>query len=165
VLDERGRVRWTLDLTPIHDFRGDVQKLAWSPDGSRLAIATHADIWLVEGDGDPQLASSPGRIWNLSGWSPDGQSLLVDQYAGQHAANVVVLHLATDGSPTMTEQTLYQSDRHFDWAGNLAWSPDGTRIAVRTSSSIVEISAEDGSVLARHPHLNGWLIWPARDHS
>jgi hypothetical protein len=26
-------------------------------------------------------------------------------------------------------------------------------------NSIVEVSAEDGSVLARHPHVTGWLIW------
>ena len=158
-----GTIRRTLDLTAIPEYRGDIRKLAWSPDGSRLAIADGVDVWLVEGDGDPQLASSPGRIWNLGGWSPDGQSLLVDQYVGLYGADVVVLHLASDGLPAMTSQHLYRSDRHFDWAGNVAWSPDGTRIAVRTKNSIVEISAEDGSVLARHQHRNGWLIWPRRD--
>ena len=163
VIGYDGTVRRTLDFTTTPHFLDDIWKLAWSPDGSRLAIATRGDIWLVEGDGDPQLAASPGSIWTLGGWSPDGQSLLVDQYAGQTAADVVVLHLTAEGSPTMTEQTLYRSDRHFDWAGNVAWSPDGTRIAVRTEDSIVEISAEDGSVLAEHPHRNGWLIWPTRD--
>jgi hypothetical protein len=163
VIGYDGTVRRTLDLTAIPDYLSDIRKLAWSPDGGRLAIATAVDIWLVEGDGDPQLASSPGRIWSLGGWSPDGQSLLVDQYAGQTGADVVVLHLASDGSPAMTLQTLYRSDRHFDWAGNVAWSPDGTRIAVRTKNSIVEISAEDGSVLARHRHRDGWLIWPRGD--
>jgi Tol biopolymer transport system component len=44
----------------------------------------------------------------------------------------------------MTAQVLYRSNRHFDWAGNVAWSPDGTRIAVRTKDGVVEISAEDG---------------------
>ena len=164
VIGYDGAVRRTLDLTGALDLADDIRKLAWSPDGRRLAVATALDIWLVEGDGDPQLADSSmfGRIWSLGGWSPDGQSLLVDRYVGRTGADVVVLHLASDGSPAMTPQTLYRSDRYFDWAGNVAWSPDGTRIAVRTENSIVEISAEGGSVLTRHPHRNGWLIWPRR---
>lgn len=164
VIGYDGTVRRTLDLTATLASFDDIRKLAWSPDGSRLAVATGGTrIWLVEGDGAPQLTHSSASVWSLGGWSPDGQSLLVDQWVSQTAADVVVLHLAPDGSPTMTEQTLYRSDRHFDWAGNVAWSPDGTRIAVRTAGSIVEISAEDGSVLARHQHRNGWLIWPRRD--
>jgi len=78
-------------------------------------------------------------------------------------AEVVVLDSSPAGSsPAMAPQVLYRSNRGFDWAGNVAWSPDGTRIAVRTRSSIVEISAEGGRVLARHPHTrgnSGWLIW------
>jgi len=166
VIGYDGTVRRTLDLTATLDTVDDIRKLAWSPDGSRLAVATGAlNLWLVEGDGDPQLAYSSrvGRIWSLGGWSPDGQSLLADQYVGQTGADVVVYQLASEGSPAMTPHTLYRSNRHFDWAGNVAWSPDGTRIAVRTETSIVEISAEDGSVLAEQPHLNGWLIWPEKD--
>ena len=73
----------------------------------------------------------------------------------------------------MIAQTLFRSYRQFDWWGNVAWSPDGTRIAVRTDGRtpdggedplrITEISALDGSVIARHPHNPGWLIWPARE--
>jgi hypothetical protein len=164
VIGYDGTVRRTLDLTATLASFDDVRKLAWSPDGSRLAVATGGTrVWIVEGDSAPQLTHTSASVWSLGGWSPDGRSLLVDQWVSQTAADVVVLHLAPDGSPTMTEQTLYRSDRHFDWAGNVAWSPDGTRIAVRTAGSIVEISAEDGSVLARHQHRNGWLIWPRRD--
>ena len=36
-----------------------------------------------------------------------------------------------------------------------AWSPDGTRIAVTGSGSVIEISADDGRVLARHPGSGG----------
>jgi Tol biopolymer transport system component len=155
--------------------------------------ATVTRAWLVDRDGgDAQLAyslwldeTSPikhagsdfdgeGAIWNASdwGWSPDGQSLLLDvRTPGQrteYGADVVVLHVPPDGPATA--QTLYHSNRHFDWAGNVAWSPDGTRIAVRTRvpgtsmrHRVTEISAEDGSVIAQHPHINDWVIWPARE--
>lgn len=153
--------------------------------------ATVTRAWFVDREGgDAQLAYSlwldeispikhagsdfdgEGAIWNASdwGWSPDGQSLLLDvRTPGQrteYGADVVVLHVSPDGPATA--QTLYHSNRHFDWAGNVAWSPDGTRIAVRTRvpgtlmrHRVTEISAEDGSVIAQHPHINDWVIWPA----
>jgi hypothetical protein len=154
--------------------------------------ATVTRAWVVNREGgDAQLAYSlwldqispirhagpdydgEGHIWTPSGWgwSPDGQSLLLDVWTpGQrteYGADVVVLQVPPEGPATA--QTLYHSNRHFDWAGNVAWSPDGTRIAVRTKvpgplfkHRITEISAEDGSVIAQHPHINDWVIWPAR---
>ena len=53
-----------------------------------------------------------------------------------------------------------------DDVGGLAWSPDGTRIAVRAREDVVQISAEDRSVLVRHPQrrgTSGWLIWLRRE--
>ncbi len=151
-------------------------------------------VWLVDGEGgSAQLAyslvsdaSHPGRLdttgfdrqgavwipgWSMT-WSPDGQTLLLDVLTGlSYGADVVALHLQPDGAvEPVVAQTLYHSNKNFDWWGNLAWSPDGTRIAVRTRiprsqrNRIVEISAEDGRVVGQHRHNNGWLIWPARDH-
>ena len=146
-------------------------------------------VWLVDGEGgdaqvvyslsydgaaptvtDRGAADGEGQVWTAGdwGWSPDGQTLLLDVYRGNYASDVVLLHLPSDGATErVTSQTLYHSNRHFDWAGNVAWSPDGSRIAVRTRvpsttmrHRVTEISAEDGSVIAQHPHLDGWLIWP-----
>ncbi|RHW23884.1 hypothetical protein D0Z08_27735 [Nocardioides immobilis] len=101
----------------------------------------------------------PGWSWS---WSPDGQALVLDVLTrGNGGAVVVVLRLQPDDpAGPVRAQTLYHSNRSFDWWGNVAWSPDGTRIAVRTSH-FTEISAEDGSVIAEHPRNSGWLIWPA----
>jgi Tol biopolymer transport system component len=177
VIEYDGTLRQTLDLTATLARGQDLRWLAWSPDGSRLAVLTGrgrhgSDIWLVEGDGTPELAYSGNNPWMLRpAWSPDGQRLLVDQLVPRRGrksfrdsgADVVVFHRSSAGSsPAMTPQVLYRSNRGFDNAGNLAWSPDGTRIAVRTSGGVVEVSAEDGRVLARHPQNrgnSGWLIW------
>ena len=177
VLGYDGTPRRTLDLTATLAQGRDIRWLAWSPDGSRLAVLTGrarqgSDIWLVDGDTTPRLAYSGNNPWMLRpAWSPDGQRLLVDQMIPRRSghsfrdsgADVVVLDRSPAGSsPAMTPQVLYRSNRGFDNAGNLAWSPDGTRIAVRTKRGIVEISAEDGRLLARHPQNrgnSGWLIW------
>ena len=194
-----GTVRRTIDLTATITGGGEVSGLRWSADGSRLAVLTdrfldddHAYVtraWLVDPkSGAAQLAYSlwldqvspikhagsgfdgEGAIWTASdsGWSPDGQSLLLDVRTGEVGADLVVLHVPRDGPATA--QTLFHSNRYFDWTGNLAWSPDGTRIAVRTRvpgtsmrHRVTEISAEDGSVTAQHPHNPDWLIWPARE--
>jgi hypothetical protein len=177
VLGYDGASRRTLDLTATLAPGQDIGRLAWSPDGSRLAVLTGrgrrgSDIWFVEGDATPELAYSGNNPWMLRlAWSPDGQRLLVDQLVPRRGrksfrdagADVVVLDRSSAGSsPAMTPRVLYRSNRGFDNAGNVAWSPDGTRIAVRTSGGVVEISTEDGRVLARHPHnrgTSGWLIW------
>jgi WD40 repeat protein len=108
-----------------------------------------------------------GGIVTLNGWSPDGAALLLDvrPYAfEQYGSRVVVLRMQPAGSPRPArDETLYRSDRHFDFANSLAWSPDGTRIAVRTQSHIVEISPVDGHLLASRPPHDGWLIWPRAD--
>ncbi|HET7736673.1 MAG TPA: hypothetical protein VFK52_11895 [Nocardioidaceae bacterium] len=147
-------------------------------------------VWVVDREGDhAQLAftflatghgsdtsdapdfDGRGIIWVGGGWnwSPDGQSLLLDVLTGGPDGTadnpaVVVLRLPPHGAVHPVDaQTLYRSDRVFDWWGNVAWSPDGARIAVRTRHHITEISAADGSVIKQHPHRNGWIIWPARE--
>jgi hypothetical protein len=176
-----GRLRRTLDLRAAIADGWALAGLAWAPDGDRLAVATYPTsdrtagsnvrerIWLVGGvDARPEPAYTVRRRSFVMGnpqWSPDGQALLLDMFIGQTVGtDVVVLRLQTIGTgDPVTADTLFHSDRQFDSAGNLTWSPDGTRIAVRTRRHITEISAEDGSVIARHPPLDGWLIWPEKE--
>lgn len=168
-----GGLRRTIDLTATITDDEDVTGLDWSPDGRRLAVVTSSldreRIWLVDGDESaPELAytsEAGARAWGGPQWSPDGQRLLLETYdGGLYGADVVVLGLLPESAadPAAVE-VLYRSDRHFDWAGNVAWSPDGTRIAVRTKRHVTVIAADDGSVLAQRPPRGGWLIWLSRD--
>ncbi|HWJ81201.1 MAG TPA: hypothetical protein VNS55_03100 [Nocardioides sp.] len=170
-----GRLRRTIDLTATGIDGEDGVRLDWSPDGRRLAVATTSSvgtvIWLVDdagGEPEPAYTAKKGfTVWDGPWWSPDGQSVVVDigRSVGPTAhIDLLVLHLAPDGEAGAAPRPrLFHFERHFDWPanGNLAWAPDGTRIAVRTRDHITEISAEDGSVIAQHPHV-GWLIWAPR---
>ena len=80
-----GTLRRTIDLSAVSSDFYDFQRLAWSPDGSRLAVTTFdAKIWLVNSDGrSPQPGYTPNSgedpsletvIWGTT-WSPDGSRL------------------------------------------------------------------------------------------
>lgn len=176
-------LRWSPDggrLAVLTDqYAADGSEVAWRATRVWLVDREEADARLAytflsrghePGEADVPDFDGRGTIW-LPGWgwswSPDGRALLLDVLTGgpdgtADGPAVVVLHLPADGAAA-DAQTLYRSDRIFDWWGNVAWSPDGTRIAVRTSDHITELSAADGSVIARHPHRNGWIIWPTRE--
>jgi WD40 repeat protein len=181
---EVGGLRWSADgsrlavvtFQRLDQYEATVTR-AWVVDreggGAQLAYSLWSDETNPIKHAGPDF-DGEGYIWIASGWgwSPDGQSLLLDVRAPgkrrEYGADVVVLHVPPDGPAIV--QTRYHSNRHFDWAGNVAWSPDGTRIAVRTRvpgtsmrHRVTEISAEDGSVIAQHQRNPDWLIWPAKE--
>lgn len=196
VIGYDGTERRTMDLSAVLDGSTEVGELAWSPDGSRLAVTTRdfssglvTHIWLVDRDGgDPQRVHTapytgppsglPLRyIWSLA-WSPDGRRLgFIEEQArlansSEESLSIQAVSLLLPGPGQEgpgTATTLYDyATRPFDRAAFL-WSPDGTRAAVRDQDRVLELSAEDGSVLARHPFECSMrsdscslLIWPAR---
>jgi hypothetical protein len=211
-----GTVRDTVDISAAfaREANGTTERtlaaLAWSPDGSHLAVGTQggercnpyevvegrlvevsprpevgdecgAEVWVFDRDGDdPQLVHTatpadptdgdqrqPPVLAGL-GWSPDGRSLAVSiatpplgrptwpqliafRFEPGEPVRADVLHVYDDVVATGT-QLVYEEDyTRFTFA----WSPDGTRIAVTGSDSVVEISADDGRILARHPGSGG----------
>jgi len=189
VIDLDGAVKRTVDLGDALDGES-LQGLAWSPDGSRLAVTTRkpngrgveANVWLVDPDGgNPRLVHTAASTENLDGryplayvwslaWSPDGSRLgfieehaRISTYEDSLSIQAVSLLLPGPGQDgTGDPRTLYDYTRRpYDEAA-LLWSPDGTRVAVRVPRHVLELSAEDGSTLARHPLVGGRPIWPAR---
>ena len=102
-------------------------------------------------------------------WSPDGRTLsLLLKYTFQEPGEPVrprLVALRLRPNQTTHADTLHvygrtewergESRRQFQYfiteAVAYAWSPDGTRIAISSPSQIAEISADDGTVLTRHP--------------
>ena len=104
---------------------------AWSPDGKRIAVVVRQDdenrvalyTFAVDGS-DPQLIEddlpAPWKIWSdpwmgdLS-WSPDGSEIMLDGLA---------FKVPLDGSSAYQPLLLAEPFA-------AAWSPDGTKIAIR----------------------------------
>lgn len=178
VIGYDGAVRRTLDLSAVLDESSEVAELAWSPDGSRLAVRTSefssgliSHIWLVDDDGGdaqrvhtasytgPLNGKAPlGYIWSLA-WSPDGRRLgFIEEHArlggSEESLSIQAVSLLLPGpgqqGPGRTTTLYDYATRPFDYAAFL-WSPDGTRVAVRIPDYALELSPEDESVLAQHP--------------
>jgi len=185
---------------------------AWSPDGTRLALAARGEpagqdepismLYVVRADGSgiersvslpwtvTDLAWSPtGEAWLLVGgspgaemsvhtlssqgdggeemvalfdgalaadWSPDGSQVVVGDYQAR-----TLLVLERDQQPRQVAQLSLQPVE-------VAWSPDGTRVAVAVASStrqgystgLYVVTLETGE-LTTVVRDEGWLGWPA----
>jgi hypothetical protein len=119
-----------------------VGSLAWSPDASRLGF--------IE---EHELGHGGGRVESRS---IQAVSLLVPEPGEEGPGAVRTLH-------DYTTIPYYHAV--------LVWSPDGARVAIRSLGQVLELSADDGSVLARHPFVEKAdvtetlppLVWPARE--
>ncbi len=80
------------DVTP--DTEHDLS-LAWSPDGSRLALVTGQAVRVLDRHG-ADLWSDEGQFWGNPRWSPDGRYLYVDDMP-RSGADVAYIY-AADGT-------------------------------------------------------------------
>ncbi len=106
----------------------------WSPDSSKIAYAVVKNapeqIYVAPstgGIGQP-LANGVGHEPN---WSPDGSRIAFDAYQPKSFSYVDLHVVGADGSgtPLIVPPSLYT-----EWTFN-AWSPDGGRIAYRSTAS------------------------------
>jgi TolB protein len=135
----------------------DVDTLAWSPDGSQLAMTVFnepgpAQIALLPVGGTGRqagrmLTSVPGGALDPS-WSPDGSWLA---FAGHDGAALEVYAVQPDG----TSLTRLTNDGLL--ARSPAWSPDGQHIAYISNKSgyfevfEIDVSADGSGTLTASP--------------
>jgi len=143
-------------------FPSEIHQLAWSP--------TKDELLVVSGDPDARtyvhlMSTDSAEITELfrgammADWSPDGESIVVGDYTSQ---DVLVIELEDDQDLTprpiaqMTMQPL-----------EIAWSPDGARVAVATAghyrqgyATIIKIVTVETGEIATLAEGHGWVGWP-----
>jgi len=116
--------------------------VAWSPDGSQIAVAQRDSIVVVRADGTQPRVVSDGRLAWLPRWSPDGTTIA---YATPDAIRLV----RPDGTDDRVLAALAGSPCE------LAWAPDGQSIAFARatcpgsgSSGVVDVASGTVQALA-----------------
>lgn len=153
----------TVTRLTTHDGHADIPR--WSPDGAHLAFTADwdepnppdcpafCDVWTMDAGGDHQERLSFGYTEEVpESWSPDGATLLIDQFDDDGNLQVVSL----DASGSGTAQALTRGDIN----GHADWSPDGTTIvfmSLRDGDRELYLMAADGSDqrnLTRFPEVD-----------
>jgi len=126
-VDRNGVLGVTREIVPGPNF---ISGLAWSPDGTRLALtdtdfeAECDELSTVQPDGTNQLfLTSCDQYSGNPSWSPDGTTIALSALSVDVFAFGIFLYDATGGSvPRMLDTGSLE-------AATVAWSPDGSRIA------------------------------------
>jgi dipeptidyl aminopeptidase/acylaminoacyl peptidase len=117
--DRYGRVHAVNVDTGVELWRerpGRVRRLAWSPDGRRLAVVTRRRVLVLGRNGAPlhSRAVPRGAVVDDVSWSSGGRLAVVRR--GAHTSEIVV-----DGRAVFTGSGRF---------GAVAWSPSGRRLLV-----------------------------------
>jgi WD40 repeat protein len=135
--EQRGHWEWRYlwrlchsDLLTLKGHTANVNSVAFSPDGSRLASASadgSVKVWDQTGHEVLTLAANPWQVYEVV-WSPDGKRLA--------SASVDGTVRAWDAQTGKQALTL---TGHTNWVWGVAWSPDGTRLASAADDRTVRV--------------------------
>ncbi|MFG1805203.1 AAA family ATPase [Streptomyces sp. NPDC049040] len=141
---------------------GDINAVAWSPEGTRLASASDdgtVRIWTLHEnpDGATVLARRGGAPVGTVAWSPDGRRLAAGARDGGvtvwDTAGWTVLALLSDTAEAVAA---------------VAWSPDGHRLAAGGGDRTVRIWDSDTyapvTVLSEHRRRVSGVAWSPDGH-
>ena len=118
--------------------KGTIQQVAYSPDGSQIAVASSIGIYLYNSRTLEEEAHHADDVYIQSiAWSPDGKRLASGSYD-----NIIILWDADSG------ESLQTLKGHTNYVFSVAWSPDGKRLASGSyDKAIILWDADNGERL------------------
>lgn len=133
--------------TPTQLTSGESDEgLRWSPDGDRIAFLRELgeEVWIAEADSEVarRVLATDGNIYSGLSWSPDSRLLAFSSRLGESSnlpSTVRVLDVETGALSTPAPELEAQY-------GRPAWSPDGTRLALRDSNETYVVQLSSGAV-------------------
>jgi len=151
---QTARTRYDKDHPPEYTRLPVIPALAFSPDGSFLAVAGFHEVLLWKSDGSElagRLVGLSERIESLA-FSPDGKKLAVTGGRPARMGEVQVWDVATRKLALSVPVT-------FDTVNGASWSPDGTKIAFGGADNIVRaIDAKTGEQVLFMGGHNDWVL-------
>ena len=148
------QARYDMDHPPVYTRLPVIPALAFSPDGSLLAVAGFHEVLLWKADGSELVARLVGlseRIESLA-FSPDGKKLAVTGGRPARMGEVQVWDVAKRKLALSVPVT-------FDTVYGASWSPDGTKIAFGCADNTVRaIDAKTGEQILFMGSHNDWVL-------
>ena len=148
------QARYDMDHPPEYTRLPVIPALAFSPDGSLLAVAGFHEVLLWKGDGSELVGRLVGlseRVESLA-FSPDGKRLAVTGGRPALMGEVQVWDMAKRKlalSVPVTYDTVYGA----------SWSPDGTKIAFGCADNTVRaIDSKTGEQVLFSLSHNDWAL-------
>lgn len=144
-----GLRRVTTRVAPYFDF-GPRERLAWSPDGTRLAIVARNRLVIVRVADRRmrRLATGRGRPSNPA-WSPDGRRIAFQAQVTGERATIRTLDLTTN-----------LVRRVATGGGIPLWAPDGRKLAIAEKHRLVVMQARGRRLItATHSPLSAPPAW------
>lgn len=139
---------------PIYRAAPAIPAMAFSPDGSKLAVAGHHEILIHQGDGERilgrWLGDSP-RIESLQ-FSPNGRFLAASGGSASEFGEIQIWDVAAG---TLTRSILAGKDALY----GVSWSDDGAKLAAGGADKLVRaFDAKDGKTIMQCDNHLDWVF-------
>jgi len=142
------------DKPPVYDQPPVINAVAWSPDGTLLAVSGYREILLHKAGGsgpEARLLGESDRIHSIV-FTKDGKTLIAAGGTPARFGEVQIWDVATRKlarSIKLTEDTVFGA----------SLSPDNTHVAVGcTDNSLRVLDVATGKELQKIPHHENWVL-------